>query len=27
MLEKHKGILGLVDSRLIEEAIEETEHL
>ncbi len=27
ILMKYKGVLGPVDSRLIEEAIEEAEHL
>ena len=27
ILEKYKGILGPVDSGLVEEAIEEAEHL
>ncbi len=26
-LEKYKGVLGLVDEKLLEEAIEEAEHL
>ena len=27
ILEKYKGVLGPVDSKLIEEAIEEAEHI